>query len=256
MCVSYSTRLGAVHENPLHSILKVLPEAQLPDAAEKTDEKEVDLDTDEDARDMALFRHSRTTEDEAKARDAASEAPAQIALGASHAGASESTAQPSPRRFSDQDYEPVGNLLSASSPTKVEQKESVVEIRHLTIAPTYRAGRGVQGQILDLALRTVFGATGASNQSSSSASSSDTPSGVVLVVNRSTEKDLRKLALQRGFRRIATVPLDTASIDPSSNKPPVVRGAIERLLLAFWPLDFAQEVLYLDRQVFKATPGR
>jgi len=198
--------------------LKVFKNAQLPEASEKVDEKEVVLDDDEDARDMALFRHSITTETPTSSDGAALTAEPSIAL--------------PEQRFGAQDYEPSSstNIL----PSHLQSRAGVAHIRHLSIAPAYASKAGVVSHILDLAVRSTFTTTAEVDK-------------LVMVVSTKLDKGLRRAALRQGFKVVGKV-------TPSMENPDMTQttDTIEKLLKSVWPLSFTNEVLLLDKSAWQS----
>lgn len=119
------------------------------------------------------------------------------------------------------------------------------QIRHLTIAPSFRKTAEVDSYILDLAVHAALG---------TSASTPTRFSQVLLSVDPKLDKAIRVQALNRGFRIAGRVALDELMQDSRTQQ---VRSWPERLLKAIWPVSFEQEVLSLSRRDWeKQKAGR
>ena len=129
-----------------------------------------------------------------------------------------------------------GSLLPSSS---IIDESSACQIRHLTIAPSFRKTSQVDSYILDMAVHAALG----------TASSSPTRfSQAVLVLDPKLDKNLRAQALNRGFRIAGRAPLEKLMQDQNRQRGGAIAGLAESVLRVIWPISFEQEVLLLHRK--------
>jgi hypothetical protein len=223
---------------PLPESLSIAKETPTTATAEETTaEKKVialgDLEEEEedDEHDLALFRHSTTTRATSGQDGSSTTTP----------GNNYNT-EPEPvvrdPILNEEDLQPAGSTYFPSRiSTSIKDPKTVAEIRHITLSETYKPTKGVESQILSIAIQSAF-------------TTSDKIDKVVIRLHPKLEKAFRTSALNAGFKIIRNdVQLNHA------REGKRIADILEYLASVFWPLGFESELLLLEKKDWKG-PGR
>lgn len=193
------------------------------EAAKAVPKPTTDAD-DDDEYDLALFRHSTTS--------GPPPAPAGDATTTLTALASLESAKSAEPILQEADLAPAGpSYLPASATSNIKDAaSSLVEIRHLTLSETYKPTKGVEGQILAIAVQSAF-------------QTSANIKYVLIRLDPKLDKTFRMHALKGGFQIMRNdIPLESG-LDTTS-----LKDAVEALARKVWPLSFESEFLMLDKE--------
>lgn len=221
-----------------HRPLQVIDEARIPktDTVEDVSSNPNDIPVsatqasevakgpeDDDEYDLALFRHST-----------AAPIPQNNATTTLTALASLESAESAEPILQKADLEPAGSsLLPNSLTSSIEGLSSIVEIRHLSLSDAYKPTKGVEGQILAIAVQSAF-------------QTSEQIKHVIIQLDPKLEKAFRSQALQAGFRIIRNdVPLETGLEGKG------FIDTLESVARRVWPLGYENELLMVDKDKWK-----
>jgi hypothetical protein len=205
----------------------------LEEPAAKVEQKEVVQADDEDARDMALFRHSNTNEaltqptENGAIVQAIQDLPTEAAKTSLYS-----------RQLEAGDFEAAGtkDVLSSIS----SSNSQVAELRHCCVSDTFKSIPRVEDYLIKMAINAALSKTTAV----------DAVDQILLLVEPKTQKALRSAALSNGFKIMKSLPLESKSqtedIKLDLWKSPLL-DTLEGMMGKVWPIELSQEVLLLDR---------